>query len=94
MHSNNIIDYLRGLLQQKSDGTTEKSDYKQLFKNSLTERILSKILLEYNTGGGSGLELEDIILLLKDSKSTGEIEYLKEVLKHNFDIKNNNSHRF
>jgi len=84
MNDNNTAEYLKSFLHPKGG---DKNEHKQLFINSLAERILSKILFEYNNRNTSySFELEDILLVLRDSRSSNEADFLNEVFRSCFSI--------
>lgn len=85
MNDTNIADFIKTYLNIKEHG--DKIEHKLIFKNSLLERLISKLLFEYNSSKNSpaSYELEDILVLLKDGgKSTVEAEFVKEILKSHF----------
>ena len=99
MNNINIIDYFKTYVNSryskdskdikdcKDSKELDTIEHKLLFKNSLAERILSKILFNYSSKHEHSFELENIVNVLKDPKSTNESEFVNEVLKSNFDLK-------
>jgi len=86
MSENNLYEYIKYVKDQEKSGI----EHKQFIKNSILEKLFSKMIFQYKT---TKFELFDMINLLdiqKDAiESSDEAVFLKDILsKNTFESKN------
>ncbi len=79
MSENFIYEYMKNFKEEKSG-----NEHKQFVRNSILEKLYSKMIFQYNT---KNFELYEIINLLRDPGDAEESDCVKEIFKNSFDVK-------